>query len=146
MPPPERPPAGRKGGVPDELKRLKQTQETKAALRERKPIQGPQRPKGKGEPKDDEAQEFIDSLAKWRDELPSNKIRYTMIVGFTILILLVVYLGYAYGIAKVCGQVGGTIVKGLTCLPDLNQTTQSVQTFDSVGMPFRIPNITIQDD
>ena len=59
-------------------------------------------------------------LNRLRDKLePYN--RYIMIAGFIILIMLVVYLGYARGALDVCNDLGGRLeVKkmfGIDCLP-----------------------------
>ena len=93
--------------------------------------------------KEDQIDEDMDKFSQWmvnfRDNLPYNKTRYLMIVGFTMLVLLVVYLGYAYGGLKMCTQVGGILDSDYIC--QLKSTSQSLK--DSVGQPFILPNITI---
>jgi len=78
-------------------------------------------------------------LIKFRDDLPYNKRRYIMIIGIIILAMLVVYLGYAYGGLKVCSNLDGILDSDFICHLDSNPQQQ----FNSVGMPFNIPNITI---
>ncbi len=43
--------------------------------------------------------------------------RYIMIGGFTILIFLVVFLGFAYGGMKVCSQLDGILDNKFKCHP-----------------------------
>lgn len=80
-----------------------------------------------------------DALFKWRDELPYNKKRYIIITLFTTLIMLVVFLGIAYGGMKVCSDLDGILDSTFKCHP--NFYTQQRQ-FDAVGMPFTILNVT----
>jgi len=89
---------------------------------------------------DDFEKNFGKYITKWRDDLPYNRKRYIMIIGFTILVMLVVYLGYAYGGLKVCSQLDGILDSNFTCHPYYNPTSE----LDAVGMPFVIPNISIQ--
>jgi len=93
---------------------------------------------------EDQTEEDMDKFTQWmvdfRDNLPYNKTRYIMIIGFIILVLLVVYVGYAYGGLKMCTQVGGILDSDYIC--QLEFTSQSSNK-DNVGMPFIVPNITI---
>ncbi len=65
--------------------------------------------------------------------------RPIMIGGSIILILLVVFLGFALGGLKVCSDLDGLLDDRFECHPgffaDQNQ-------FNQVGMPFKIPNLT----
>ncbi len=78
-------------------------------------------------------------LVKWRNELPYNIKRYTMIVGFIILVLLVVYLGYARGALDVCNDLGGRLeikVVNIQCHPDqYNITPLNDDTFIVPRLP-----------
>ncbi len=85
--------------------------------------------------------ETIEKLQAWRDELPYNKKRYTMIVLFTVLILIVVYMGYAYGGLKVCTSMDGVFDQlRFECHPSEYEPSK----FNDVGMPFTAPSIPIQ--
>ena len=61
-----------------------------------------------------------EELNRWRQKYQ----REIMIPLFIILIMLVVFLGYAVGAAKVCDQMGGTLDGKLKCRLDykLNNT------------------------
>ena len=77
---------------------------------------------------------FIEWLVEWRNNLPYNKIRYIMIVGFTILIILVVFLGYARGALDVCNDLDGRLEINLLhikCHPSqYNPTTENQDVVD----------------
>ncbi len=84
-------------------------------------------PDNKEQPKPaevDDIDKVMDSWKKWRDELPENRTRYIMIVGFSILFILVVLLGVAYGGMKVCSDLDGVLDNKFKCHPDYyaNQT------------------------
>ncbi len=66
--------------------------------------------------------------------------RQIMIVGSIILVMLVVYLGFALGGLKVCSDLDGLLDSKFKCHP--NYTT-SMRNTNMVGNPFNIPNITI---
>ena len=89
---------------------------------------------------DDVTDSVTNYITKFRDELPYNKKRYLMIILFIVLIMLVVYLGYAYGGLKVCSDLDGILDSDFKCHPDFNP----VKRFDSVGMPFTLPNISVE--
>ena len=60
-----------------------------------------------------------EELNRWADKLMPYQ-RYIMIVGFIILVLLVVYLGYARGALDVCNDLGGRLevnILGIKCHP-----------------------------
>ena len=69
---------------------------------------------------DTDIEDGLEGLNRLRAKLePYN--RYIMIAGFIILIMLVVYLGYARGALDVCNDLGGRLeVKkmfGIDCRP-----------------------------
>ena len=71
------------------------------------------------EPEDDPevTDDWTEEAARIRKKfLPYH--RYIMIGGFTILIFLVVYLGYAYGGLKVCSDLDGLLDKDFKCHPN----------------------------
>ena len=87
---------------------------------------------------------ITECLVEWKNNLPYNKKRYIMIVGFTILIFLVVFLGYAYGGMKVCSNLDGLLDSEFKCHP--NYYTNLTQTnIDMVGQSFTLPNYTIEN-
>ena len=53
--------------------------------------------------------------------------RYIMIIGIIILILLVVFLGYAYGGLKVCADLDGLLDKNFKC--HLNSTVTPIYNY-----------------
>jgi len=92
------------------------------------------------EDEDEDMAGFTDAMLKFREELPYNKRRYIMIIGFSILVLLVVYLGYAYGGLKMCTQVGGILDNTYTCQLGFASPSNN---FDKVGQRFIVPNVII---
>ena len=66
--------------------------------------------------------------------------RHIMIYGMIVLIMLVVFLGYAYGGMKVCSELDGILDDNFTCHPDFQQDQQ--RRVNSVGQVFMIPNFT----
>ena len=86
------------------------------------------------EPITKEHDDLWDRLKSIRDKgMPYQ--RYIMIVGFTILILLVVFLGYARGALDVCNSLGGRLEVGwkILCHPG-----QNIQIIDSSEPRFNI--------
>jgi len=69
--------------------------------------------------------------------------RYIMIVGFTILIFLVIFLGFAYGGMKVCSELDGILDDKFKCHPNV---TSSKITINNVGQSFIIPNIIVENE
>lgn len=59
--------------------------------------------------------------------------RYIMIIGILFIIMLVVFLGYAYGSARVCNQLDGFLDDKLKCHLDYNPTPNQRQTPQIVG-------------
>ena len=87
-------------------------------------------------------EDIEDKLGFIRDKLMPYQ-RYIMIVGLTILILLVVYLGYARGALDVCNDLGGRLeikVLNVECHPS-HYTPQPVF-IDGTSM---VPNLTIEN-
>ncbi len=87
-------------------------------------------------------EDIEDKLGFIRDKFDPYQ-RYIMIVGLTILILLVVYLGYARGALDVCNDLGGRLevdMMKVKCHP--SQYTQQ-PTF--IGGTSIVPNITLRD-
>lgn len=85
---------------------------------------------------------YGEELIRWRDKLMSYQ-RYIMIVGFTILIILVVFLGYARGALDVCNDLGGRLEINWMmpkCHPDYYK-----QNIDSVEQSIIIQNIGLGD-
>lgn len=91
---------------------------------------------------DEEIDRSWKELQKFRDNLPYNYKRYTMIIGFTILVMIVVWLGYAYGGLKVCSQLDGVLDSDFICHPNYAPPINNV---NNVGMPFTIPNIIVDE-
>lgn len=50
--------------------------------------------------------------------------RYIMIIGIIVLILLVVFLGYAYGGLKVCADLDGLLDSKFKCHPNFTATQE----------------------
>ena len=77
-------------------------------------------------------------LREWRDNLPYNQRRYVLIVGFTLLILLVVFLGYARGAWDVCSDLGGKMdgkLLHIECHPSqYNPPTETVNSNFTKGI------------
>ena len=77
--------------------------------------------------------EVEDSFSDWADNIRERLMpyhKYIMIVGFTILILLVVFLGYARGALDICNDLGGrfeidNIVK-VKCVPGQDIPTSNI--------------------
>ena len=92
-------------------------------------------------PNNDDITTTLDSI---RDKLDPYQ-RIIMIGGFVILIFLVVYLGYARGSLDVCNDLGGRLEVGweINCRPGSCSTP--LDTTDTVGQPFTIPDIVIDD-
>lgn len=68
--------------------------------------------------------EVTDNIGKEFDRTMGKMMPYKrliMIVLSIVLIMLVVFLGFAYGGLKVCNQVGGFLAEGFTC--HLNYTS-----------------------
>lgn len=69
--------------------------------------------------------------------------RYIMIIGFTLLILLVVFLGFAVGGLKVCEDLDGVLDADFKCHPNYKPNETKVL---PSGQPFDLQiNLTIQD-
>ena len=64
---------------------------------------------------------FPEEINRWIDKLMPYQ-RPIMIYGMIILILLVVFLGFAYGMAKMCNEFGGILDGALKC-HQINYTT-----------------------
>ena len=90
---------------------------------------------------------MFNTMDKIRDKLEPYK-RYIMIGGFTMLILLVVYLGYARGSLDVCNDLGGRLEVGwdIHCQPGHYDTPPAQEGVDAVGQRFVIPDIIIEND
>lgn len=73
------------------------------------------------EPITEEHDDLWDRLVSIRDKCMPYQ-RYIMIVGFTMLILLVVWLGYVRGALDVCNDLGGRLEVGwkILCHPGQN--------------------------
>ena len=89
--------------------------------------------------------EVEDSFPKWmnnlRDKLDPYQ-RPVMIIGFIILVMLVVFLGYARGALDVCNDLGGRLEASLNfykikCHPGQGIPIENV---DMVGQPFIVPD------
>ena len=84
-------------------------------------------------------EDIKDKLGFIRDKLDPYQ-RYIMIVGFTILIILVVYLGYARGALDICNDLGGRLevdMMKVKCHP--SQYTPQIQFRD--GTTSTIENV-----
>tara|TARA_R100000750_G_C2317183_1_gene84864 strand:- start:555 stop:869 length:315 start_codon:yes stop_codon:yes gene_type:complete len=68
-----------------------------------------------------------DELNKAFDKLMSYK-RPIMIWGFIILVLLVVFLGFAFGGLKVCNQLDGLLDSKFKCHPNYYNDTIVIST------------------
>ena len=81
---------------------------------------------------------ITEAITEWKNELPYNTRRYIMIVGFTILIILVVYLGYARGALDVCNDLEGRLEVGwkIECLPS-QYTQQDSPVVEDMIIPFK---------
>ncbi len=91
---------------------------------------------------DQEVEEVVEGLVRLRDRLMPYQ-RPIMIGGFIILIILVVFLGFAYGGMKVCSQLDGILDSGFKCHPNYyDNLTQTIEPYGgAIGMPqFNIPN------
>ena len=67
----------------------------------------------------------------FKQNLGENSVRYIMIGGLTLLLLLVCYASYIYGSAKICDDLGGILDADLVCHLDfepqpLNQNRVAV--------------------
>ncbi len=89
-------------------------------------------------PKDDpEVQDDIeDKLNYIRDKFMPYQ-RQIMIVGIIILIVLIVFLGVAYGGMRVCSDLDGLLDSKFKCHPNYSPVTNEL---DSVRQPFVIPD------
>jgi len=65
---------------------------------------------------------WTDELIRWRTKLMPYQ-RYIMIGGITILIFLVVFLGYASGGLKVCNDLDGVLDNKFKCHPNFEPET-----------------------
>lgn len=63
------------------------------------------------------ADNVSEEIERLRDKLMPYQ-RYIMIIGIIVLILLVVFLGYAYGGLKVCSELDGLLDKSFKCHPN----------------------------
>ena len=90
-------------------------------------------------PEDDpEVQEDIeDKLNYIRDKFDPYQ-RQIMVVGIIILILLVVFLGVAYGGMRVCSDLDGLLDSKFKCHPNYNPIVNELCV---VGQPLVIPGM-----
>ncbi len=95
--------------------------------------------------KDPEVEEdmplILSALNKFRDRMRPYQ-RWIMITGFIILVMLVVYMGYARGALDVCNDLGGRLeidIVHIVCHP--GQYNPSVS--DPLGNT--LPDFVIQD-
>ncbi len=86
-------------------------------------------------------EDVVDKLDFIRDKFMPYQ-RYIMIVGFTILIILVVYLGYARGALDVCNDLGGRLEVGREIVCHPSHYTQQPAFIDGTSM---VPNVTVGD-
>jgi len=89
-------------------------------------------------------QEADDNLSETLDNFRQRMApyqRYIMIVGLIILILLVVYLGYAMGGLKVCRDLDGLLDSKFKCHPDFKPTP----IYDERQTVIDYTNILIED-
>lgn len=87
-------------------------------------------------------EDVVDKLDFIRDKFMPYQ-RYIMIAGLTILIILVVYLGYARGALDVCNDLGGRLeidMMKVKCHP--SQYTQQTPLNDGTSM---VHNLTIEN-
>lgn len=70
--------------------------------------------------------------------------KYIMIVGILMLIMIVVFLGYAYGGMKVCSELDGILDDKFKCHPYILNQTQKIYLY-GVEPLWVIPNITIEE-
>lgn len=87
----------------------------------------------------DNTDTLTEELEKFRDKMMPYQ-KYIMITGIIILIMLVVFLGYAYGGLKVCSSLDGLLDNKFKCHLGLqaNVTYSTPQSF----MPEFIFNVT----
>ncbi len=86
-------------------------------------------------------EDIKDKLGFIRDKFDPYQ-KYIMIVGLTILILLVVYLGYARGALDICNDLGGRLEVGWKIVCHPSQYTQQPILIDGTSM---VPNFTLGD-
>ena len=65
----------------------------------------------------EEADKVHDALIGFRERMMPYQ-SYIMITGIIILIMLVVFLGFAYGGMKVCSDLDGVLDNKFKCHPD----------------------------
>lgn len=81
------------------------------------------------EPKQSEEAEedkVHDALIRFRERMMPYQ-NYIMIVGILILIMLVVFLGFAYGGMKVCSDLDGVLDNKFKCHPDFYKDQLIIQ-------------------
>ena len=66
------------------------------------------------------------------DKVPLHQRKYVVLGCLTILIALVVVLGFAYGSARVCSQVDGILDGSFVCHPNYN--TKPLTIMDNNGL------------
>ena len=66
--------------------------------------------------------------------------RYIMIVGLIIMIMLVVFLGFAYGSARVCNQLGGFLDDRFKCHLDCNPSSDDPNIIYPGGLMLNLSN------
>ena len=96
------------------------------------------------EPEDGDIIQGLEQLNRFRDKFISHQ-RVIMIVGFTILVILVVFLGYARGALDVCNDLGGRLAVGweIKCHPSLYNIP--TETFDSAMEVFDLGELIDND-
>ena len=96
-----------------------------------------------GPDKDDVSTEkFIEDMNRFRERMAPYQ-RYIMVIGFTVLIILVVFLGYAYGGARVCSELDGLLDSNFKCHPGFYTQYQSC--FDVFGQPRGLPGVILEN-
>lgn len=82
-----------------------------------------------------------EEVGRWLDKLLPYK-RYIMIGGTVILIILVVFLGYALGGLKVCNDLDGILDSKFKCHPDFINEQRKLAGVNEYGLPILVPNFT----
>lgn len=82
-----------------------------------------------------------EELIRWRDKLMPYH-RYIMIGGIIILIMLVVFLGFAYGGMRVCSDLDGILDSSFKCHPYYYNDTITI---DEDAAKYLLGNITFEE-
>ena len=90
---------------------------------------------------DKDIDDMGEDLSQIMDKMLPYK-RSIMIIGIIIVIMLVVFLGYAYGGLKVCSDLDGLLDDKFKCHPNYEPPTRDNLT--NVGQRFVLPNTTLK--